>query len=214
VATRLIPAPAVCFPQWHPPCTVGVEQKFSRGTRGGGSFVIHDERRNMLTPDAEQKWFALSVAARHEKVVSQLLRNKGFETFLPLHTRRHQYGRRVREFELPLFPGYLFCRSELETRLPILTTPGVLRMVGAGRVPIPVEDREITSLKTVAAAGVPMVPHPFWKSSKLGRITAGPLAGIEGVIVNRKNPVRLVLSVSLLQRSVLCEIDSDCVALA
>jgi len=60
---------------------------------------------------ADRRWFALSVTARHEKIVSQLLLNKGFETFLPLYTRRHQYARRVRRFELPLFPGYLFCRA-------------------------------------------------------------------------------------------------------
>ena len=90
--------------------------------------------------DAEAKWFALSVTVRHEKMVSQVLQHKGFETFLPLYTRRHQYNRRVREFEIPLFPGYLFCRSALNARLPILTTPGFLQMIGAGRFPIPVED--------------------------------------------------------------------------
>src|SRR5713226_3380460 len=122
--------------------------------RSRGSSAIH------LVPhasDAEQKWFALSVTVRHEKIVSQVLQNKGFETFLPLYTRRHQYSRRVRSFELPLFPGYLFCRSDFETRLPILTTPGVLRMVGAGRIPIPVEDGEIASLQIASRAGAPMV---------------------------------------------------------
>ena len=84
-------------------------------------------------------WFALSVNVRHEKVISELLRNKGFETFLPLYKRRHQYARRSREFELPLFPGYLFCRTNLTRRLPIMTTPGVLGIVGAGRTPHDVE---------------------------------------------------------------------------
>ena len=161
--------------------------------------------------DADQKWFALSVTVRHEKIVSQVLQNKGFETFLPLYTRRHQYTRRVREFEIPLFPGYLFCRSALATRLPILTTPGVLQMIGAGRVPIPVEDSEITSLQKAAEAGIPVAPHPFWQSGQTGRITTGPLTGIEGIVMNAKHPLRLILSVGLLRRSVLLEIDSDCV---
>ena len=160
---------------------------------------------------ADRRWFALSVTSRHEKIVSQLLHNKGFETFLPLYTRRHQYDRRVRRFELPLFPGYLFCRSDFATRLPILTTPGVLRMIGAGRVPIPVEDGEIEPLQKASRAGASMVPYPYWQSGQTGRITAGPLAGIEGIVVTEKHSVRLVLSVSLLQRSVLLEIDSDCV---
>jgi transcription antitermination factor NusG len=160
---------------------------------------------------ADRKWFALSVTPRHEKIVSQLLYNKGFETFLPLYTKWHQYARRFRRFDLPLFPGYLFCRSGSATRLPLLTTPGVLRMLGTGRVPIPVEDGEIVSLQRASQAGVSMVPYPYWQSGQPGRITAGPLAGIEGIVVTEKRSVRLVLSVSLLQRSVLLEIDSDCV---
>lgn len=163
-------------------------------------------------PDAAQKWFALSVTVRHEKVVSQLLNYKGFETFLPLYARRHQYNRRFRSFELPLFPGYVFCRSDPAVRLPILTTPGVLRMVGAGHVPIPVDNQELVALQRALEARAPMTPHPFWQTGQKGRIAAGPLAGIQGIVVSAKPPVRLVLSVSLLQRSVLLEIDSDCVA--
>jgi transcription termination/antitermination protein NusG len=163
---------------------------------------------------AEHKWFALGVASRHEKIVSQLLRNKGFHTFLPSYVRRHQYGRRTRDFELPLFPGYLFCRLDPLQRLPILTTPGVLRLIGAGRSPIPVEDEEITSLQRAREAGVLMMPYPYWQTGQKGRITGGPLAGIEGIVLSARRPVRLVLSVRLLQRSVLLEIDSECVARA
>ncbi|HEV2201966.1 MAG TPA: transcription termination/antitermination NusG family protein [Bryobacteraceae bacterium] len=159
------------------------------------------------------RWFALSVTVRHEKIVSQLLHNKGMETFLPLYTRRHQYARRIREFELPLFPGYLFCRSDPTVRLPILTTPGVQRIIGAGRNPIPLEDSEINSLQRAADAGISMVPHPYWHSGQKGRIAKGPLAGLEGTVVNAKDSIRLVLSVGLLQRSVLLEIDAECVTL-
>jgi transcription antitermination factor NusG len=163
---------------------------------------------------AVHKWFALSVTGRHEKIVSQLLRHKGYDTFLPSYVRRHQYGRRTREFELPLFPGYLFCRLDPFDRLPILTTPGVLRLIGAGRAPVAVEDDEILSLQKAVDAGVSMMPYPYWQTGQKGRVSFGPLAGIEGIVMNARHPVRLVLSVGLLQRSVLLEIDSDCVALA
>jgi transcription antitermination factor NusG len=157
-------------------------------------------------------WFALSVNVRHEKVVSELLRNKGFETFLPLCKRRHQYARRFREFELPLFPGYLFCHTFLTWRLPIMTTPGVIKLVGAGRIPIPVDTNEITSLKKAVEAGVAMSPHHFWQSGQIGRISTGPLTGVEGIVVKLKQSMRLILRVSLLQRAVMLEIDSSCVA--
>lgn len=161
----------------------------------------------------ERAWFALSVRARHEKVVSQLLSYKGFETFLPLFTRRHQYARRVREFQLPLFPGYLFCRLDPAARLPILMTPGVLRLVGAGGVPIPVDSVEVEALQKAVQAQVPMVPHPYWKTGQIGRIASGALAGVEGIVVSANQKARLILSVTLLQRSVLLEIDSERVSL-
>jgi transcription antitermination factor NusG len=163
--------------------------------------------------DTRGNWFALSVNVRHEKVVSELLRNKGFETFLPLYKRRHQYARREREFEVPLFPGYLFCHTTLLRRLPIMTTPGVIRIIGAGRTPIPVDYKEISSIKKALEAGVPMSPHHFWQSGEIGRVNSGPLAGVEGVVVKSKQSMRLILSVTLLQRAVMLEIDSNCVDL-
>lgn len=171
------------------------------------------EWRQACAPLAESHWYALNVKSRHEKVVTQLLTNKGYETFLPLYTRRHQYARRAREFELPLFPGYLFCRFDSGACLPVLTTPGVLRVVGSGRAPIPVDNNEIGALQRAIAARVAMSPHPYWRAGQRGRITSGALAGVEGVVVSGKQPMKLILSVSLLQRSVLLEIDASRVVL-
>jgi transcription antitermination factor NusG len=157
------------------------------------------------------RWFALVVPPRREKVIGAMLRNKGYETVLPVHIRRHQYGRRARSFEIPLFPGYLFCRFDPTVRLPVLTTPGVLHVVGAGRTPIPVADDEVLAIRRAMEACATMTPHEYWQSGRRGRIHSGPLAGVEGIIVNAKPPVRLLLSVSLLQRSVLVEVDAECV---
>ena len=158
-------------------------------------------------------WFALNVKSRHEKTVAQLLSLKGFETFLPLYARHHQYARRARKFDLPLFPGYLFCRFNPTACLFIAMTPGVLRIVGSGRFPIPVDCREIEMIQQAIDARVSMVPHPYWRAGQTGRITSGALAGIEGLVVSNRHPMRLVLSVSLLQRSVLLEIEPDRVEL-
>lgn len=165
-----------------------------------------------LMPDPVKNWFALSVIVRHEKVVSEVLRHKGFATFLPLYTRRHQYDRRSREFDLPLFAGYVFCRFDPVTRLPILTTPGVIRIVGAGRTPIAMDPHEIQSLQKAADAGAILSPYAYWPPGQRARVIAGPLTGLEGVVVKAKDSMRLVLSVTLLRRSVSLEIDSECVA--
>ena len=196
----------------------------SRTRESGSSSLLKGFMKNEFCPaevsagasrnqEPEGSWFALFVIARHEKIVSELLCHKGFETFLPLYKRRHQYDRRFREFELPLFPGYLFCHTSLNTRLPIMTTPGVIRIVGAGRTPIPVDNTEIWSLKKAVEAGVAVSPHHFWKAGQIGRVSTGALAGVEGVVVKSKQSLRLVLCVTLLQRAVMLEIDSSYVTL-
>jgi transcription antitermination factor NusG len=159
----------------------------------------------------EAPWFALGVTPRHEKTVARILNQKGYETLLPLYANRHDYGNRTREFELPLFPGYVFCRFEPASRMPVLTTPGVVQVVGAGRTPVAVDREEIAAIQTAVRAKARMLPWPFWKTGQRGRVVRGPLKGMEGMVTTVKESVRMVLSVSLLQRSLLVEVDADCV---
>jgi transcription antitermination factor NusG len=161
---------------------------------------------------ANCEWYALAVKPRHDKAVSRILESKGYETFLPLYKKRHKYATRTKESELPLFPGYVFCRFYVQARLPILMTPGVLQVLGSGKIPIPVDEGEIDSLQTAIRAQVPIEPFPFLKTGQRARITEGSLAGVEGIVMSQTKPLRLVLSITLLQRSVLLEIDRDCVA--
>src|SRR5690242_12911765 len=84
------------------------------------------------------QWFALAVKPRFDKAVAQALESKGYETLLPLYKKHHKYRARSKIAELPLFPGYVCCRFDVLTRLPILTTPGVIRVLGAGNMPIAV----------------------------------------------------------------------------
>jgi transcription antitermination factor NusG len=155
------------------------------------------------------QWFALAVKPRFDKAVARTLDNKGFETFLPLYKKRHDYGARSREFELPLFPGYVFCRFNALMRLPIVTTPGVTHILGAGNTPAPLSETEIGSLQTAIKAQLPLQPFPFLQVGQRVRIGEGVLAGVVGIIVNIKRSVNLVLSVTLLQRSVMLEINRD-----
>jgi transcription antitermination factor NusG len=180
-------------------------------TQIGFTLADPSVSEGITSKSASQSWFALGVAPRHEKAVTRLLEDKGYETLLPLYEKRHQYVNRARSFELPLFPGYTFCRFDPSTRLPILTTPGVLHVVGAGRMPVPVGDDEILSIRRAMEAGIALTPVDYWTEGSKGKIATGPLAGLEGIVVDARRPVRLVLSVSLLQRSLMLEIDADCV---
>ncbi|HXW56411.1 MAG TPA: UpxY family transcription antiterminator [Candidatus Cybelea sp.] len=158
-------------------------------------------------------WFAVQVRTRHEFGVADYLGGKGYEQFLPSYTCRRRWSDRIKEVRSPLFPGYLFCRFDVQDRLPILKTPGVLQIVGTGRSPIPVDETEVSALQTLVGSGLPNQPWPFLQAGDTVRIQAGPLRGVEGLLVAFKGNYRLVISVSLLQRSVAVEIDSAFVTL-
>lgn len=154
----------------------------------------------------ELPWFALFVRINHEKLVSAALRTKGFEQLLPLYQTRRRWSDRIKQIHSPIFPGYVFSRFNLEHRLPILTIPGVHTIVGNGKIPVPVEQREIENLKLIVESQIPAEPWPYMKVGETVRIEYGVLDGLEGILVSKK-PQRVVVSVALLQRSVAVEID-------
>lgn len=154
-------------------------------------------------------WFAVQVKSRSEKSVAAIARYNGFEQFLPLCTSRRKWSDRVKSLELPIFPGYVFCRIDLESRLQLLTIPGVQSILGAGRVPIPVDEAEIAALQTAAKSGLPLEPWPFLKVGQRVLLEEGPLAGLEGLLIEVRKNYRVLLSVTLLNRSVAVEIERD-----
>jgi transcription antitermination factor NusG len=154
-------------------------------------------------------WYALQVRPRFEKMVASALVTKGFELFLPLYRHRSRWSDRIKEVDLPLFSGYLFCRIDLNHRLPILITPGVTQIVGIGRAPRPVDEEEIAALKAIVLSGLQAEPRSYLNIGQRVRIEIGPLAGVEGILTALKGSARLVVSVTLLQRSVSVEIDES-----
>lgn len=166
----------------------------------------------MVSPKNELLWFALVVRSQHEKIVASVLQDKGYEKFLPLYSIRRRWSDRMKRLMLPLFPGYVFCRFDLNNRLPILVTPGVLQIVGAGKAPLPVDGNEIAALRTIVTSGLQSEPWPYLKLGQRVRIAQGALEGVEGILTSVKKPFRLVVSVTLLQRSVAIEVDQNWVS--
>ena len=160
------------------------------------------------------RWYALHVRNRQERLVADSLRGKGYTGFLPTWRSRRRWSDRVTELDLPLFPGYVFCHFDArDRRVPIVTTPGVIRIVGIGGAPHPVEDTEIEAVRRVVASGISAEPWPYVEAGRPVRIEYGPLAGVEGVFVELKSRQRLIVSVSLLRRSINVDIDSAFVKL-
>jgi len=156
-----------------------------------------------------EQWFALLVKSQHEKSVACTLEGKGYEQFVPLYSVNRSWSDRLKQLTLPLFPGYVFCRFDVNYRLPILVTPGVLRVIGVGKVPLPVNDSEIEAIRSIVKSGLQAEPWPFLKVGQRVRIERGSLEGVEGILLAVKKPYRLIVSVTLLQRSVAVELDQD-----
>jgi transcriptional antiterminator RfaH len=152
-------------------------------------------------------WYAVRVRSRHEEQVAAALTQKGYEILLPQYTCRKQWSDRVKACTLPLFPGYLFSRLDIANRGPLVITPGVMQIIGAGQTFVPVDPDEIESIRRVVASGVAAEPLDYLRVGQRVRIAAGPLRGVEGILARVNDRRRLVLSVSLRPRSVSVEID-------
>jgi transcription antitermination factor NusG len=158
-----------------------------------------------------ERWFALQVRTRWETSTAVLLSGKGYRTCLPTHKTRKRWKGRVTEVDSALFPGYVFCHFDAQNRLPILITPGVISVVGQGRIPLPVDEGEMAAIQAVVASGYRVEPWPYLELGQRVRIEQDSLQGLEGMLVNFKGNHRVVVSVSLLRRSVALEIDRACV---
>jgi transcription termination/antitermination protein NusG len=151
---------------------------------------------------SEHPWYVLRVRAGREKSTASLLRHKGLLEFLPLYASCRRWSDRAKQVELPLFPGYVFCRFDAQNRLPILTTPGVVHVVGMGGTPQAVDETEVTALQRVVASGLLLQPWPFLKVGQRVIIQEGPLRHVDGILTDIKGLRNLVVSITLLQRSV------------
>lgn len=157
----------------------------------------------------DQHWYAVSVLPRHEKVATTHMETHGLTCFLPVYRSVRCWKDRRKELDMVLFPGYVFVNLDLRDRLHVLQSPGVLRFVSFQGHPAPVQDSEIQSLAVGLAAGLRVEPHPYLGRGRRVRVVRGPLADTEGILVRRKERFRLVLSVNLIMRSVMVEVDES-----
>jgi transcription antitermination factor NusG len=171
------------------------------------SLCLTPEHPVNLPRTAEHPWYVLRVKSQREKIVASALRQRSYTEFLPLYVESHRWSDRVKEVQVPLFRGYVFCRFDVNYRLPILKVPGVIDIVGFGGVPQPVSEREVAALQAVVQSGLLMQSWPFLEKGHRVVIQRGPLRGVEGIVLETKGNRRLIISVNLLQRSVAVQIE-------
>jgi len=168
--------------------------------------MLSDPETSTKSQLFESPWYAIYTRHQHEKTVAQILTGKGFSTFLPLYATTHNWKDRTKALTLPLFPCYVFLKGGIERRLQIITTPGIYGLVSSAGQPAPIPDIEIEAIRRVVDSGTRVEIHPFLKCGSWVRVKCGPLAGIEGMLVRKKNTSRLVLNVELLGTAAAIEV--------
>src|SRR5438445_1799384 len=172
--------------------------------------IVAASFREALPPPIEYiepRWYAVQTYANHEKRVLEQFERRTVEGYLPEYTSvRRWKDRRVR-LDLPLFPGYVFVHLALRDRLRVLQTPSVVRLVGFGGQPSPLEDQEIDALRRAFSRDMLIEPHPYLTVGQRVRVKTGPLEGLQGILVRKKNNFRFVVSLDIIMRSVAAEID-------
>jgi transcription antitermination factor NusG len=168
---------------------------------------------DLASSDRARRWFALRVRSRNEKQVSLLLKTRGLEEFFPFYATRRRWSDRTITAELPLFPGYVFCRFDPMQRLSIITTPGVIEIVGNGQMIGVVDEREIEAIRRVMECRADAQPWPYLRTGDWVRVDGGLLDGLEGILLREKKAPRVVISVTLLRRSISIEVDRSRVVL-
>jgi len=175
----------------------------------GSQIQTLDSRPAAVLPAdyLEVRWYAAYTCANHEKRVREQLEQRSLESYLPVYEAVRRWKDRRMRLQLPLFPGYVFVRMALVDRLRVLQVPSVVHLVGFNGHLAALPDAEIEGLKNGLAGGVRADPHPFLTAGRRVRIKAGPLEGREGILLRRKGSLRVVLSIELIQRSIVVDVD-------
>jgi transcription antitermination factor NusG len=159
--------------------------------------------------DSPPQWFAAYTTPRHEKHVAEMLAERNIESFLPLYRTVRQWKKSSPiTLEMPLFPCYLFVHIRRAARGAVLGLPGVVSIVGSPKEPWPLPQLEIEALRLGVQTGK-VGPHPYLNVGDRVRIKAGSMAGVEGILVRRRNQMRFVLTLEAIMRSVSIEVDAD-----
>jgi transcription antitermination factor NusG len=158
--------------------------------------------------ECELPWYALYVKHRHEKKVARSLSGKAVHSFVPTFSKTHRNGS---QFDLPLFPGYVFCRLDISTTLPVVSTPGVFGIVSSGTVPGAIPEEEIEAVRQLLSSGLPLQPTPYFAEGQEVAFNSGPLRGVHGQVLDASDDRWLVVSINMLKRSVAVKLDRQAV---
>ena len=152
-------------------------------------------------------WLAIQVRPGWELRTAKALHTSGYEEFVPMYEQKREWSHRIRIVNVPLFTGYVFFRFQAQNVRPVVLIPGVIRFVGMGNSPTPIDPSEIESLKIAYSAKAHWEPYYFLELGATVEVQNGPLLGLKGHLVRFKNKSRLIININLIRKSVFVEIN-------
>jgi transcription termination/antitermination protein NusG len=160
-------------------------------------------------PEASLPWFALFIRQREREQCEAYLASRSYEYFSPTRSEVRQWSDRKKVTIQPLFPGYLFCRFDPRKSAPVLRAPGVIEIVSGGNVYLEVDALQIENVQRCLQSGFALDVLPTLAQGQKVRIMSGPLTGVEGVLTVLKQQLRVGLEISMMNRTVLVEVNSS-----
>jgi transcription antitermination factor NusG len=165
----------------------------------------------MSVANEGERWYALHVRPRFEGIAVLKLEGKGYPAYLPPYRLRPRRSYSARDIEIPLFPGYIFCKFDYAARGRILLIPGVISVASFAGDRIAVPEGEILAVKRIVESKLDYSPLRYVDAGRLVRVAAGPLLGLEGFALETTGNCRVIRSVNLLRRSVAVTVDRRCI---
>ncbi len=195
-----------------------------KGSAAPDSALYRRTEKTIVTPEEavaqsaaeigavpQSAWYALYTRSRFEKKLLSELTDRSIDVFLPMREVLSRWKDRKKRIWVPLFPGYIFV-NQLDTpanRYRVLNLPGAVRFVGhEGHADI-IPEAQIESVRRFLEASISIDPYPYIKIGRRVEIIAGPLRGIQGILVQKKGRFRFVLKVDLIRQAVSIEIDAS-----
>jgi len=158
--------------------------------------------------ESQMFWYAAYTSSRHEKTVAEHLRQREVECFLPIYETVRRWNNGRHRVQLPLFPSYVFVRMEVRDRLRVLQVPGLAQLVTFQGAPAALPDSEIETLRNALAGGLPAQPCRYLNVGSKVEICRGPLQGLRGILLRHQGQFRVVLSVEMIMRSIVVEVEA------
>jgi transcriptional antiterminator RfaH len=155
----------------------------------------------------EKIWYPVYTRARAEKKVHSWLTKRGIECYLPLRKVLRQWSDRKKWVSTPLFSSYVFVKIDMVEYHEVLNTPGVARFVWFEGKPVPIQEKQIVTIKLLLEGDIDLesVDEVFQKGDNI-TIDYGPMKGVAGELIDYRGKKRILIRINEIGKNLIIEV--------